>query len=96
MNNRLYCLAQRRERLVALATAQRMLLAQNIEPCRLPLARLDQGLAVLRFVSNHPASVIGSGVFIATLGSGGISKWLRRGWALWQITIQLRDRSQRS
>ena len=47
MNEKLIRLAERRERLVAQAAAQRMALAQNIEPWRNPLARADQGLAAL-------------------------------------------------
>jgi len=55
MNEKLIRLAGRRERLVAQAAAQRMALAQNIEPWRKPLARADQRLAALRYIKRHPA-----------------------------------------
>jgi len=60
MNKKLILLAERRERLIAQAAAQRMVLAQNIEPWRVPLARADQGLAALRYIKNHPAWVVGA------------------------------------
>ena len=92
MNEKLIRLAERRERLVANAAAQRMALAQYIEPWRIPLARADQGLAALRFIKSHPAWIVGGGVLLAALRPGRVGKWLRRGWVTWQILNQLRGR----
>ena len=92
MNEKLIRLAERRERLVAKAAAQRMALAQYIEPWRIPLARADQGLAALRFIKSHPAWLVGGGVLLAALRPGRVGKWLRRGWVTWQILHQLRGR----
>jgi len=92
MNNTLISLAERRERLVAQAAAQRVQLAQNIDPLRSPLARADQGLAALRYIKRHPALMVGGGILLATLRLGRIGKWLRRGWVGWQMMQNLRGR----
>lgn len=92
MNVKLIRLAERRERLVAQAAAQRMALAQNIEPWRSPLARADQGLAALRYIKSHPAWIVGGVALLAALRLGRIGKWLGRGWATWQMMHKLRGR----
>ncbi|OIQ88178.1 hypothetical protein GALL_299500 [mine drainage metagenome] len=92
MNDKLQRLAERRERLVAQALAQRVTLAQNIEPWRLPLARADQGLAALRFIKRHPALIAGGSVMLVVLQPSHLWKWLRRGWVTWWIMHDLRDR----
>jgi len=90
MSDKLTQLARRREHLVAQAAAQRMALAQNIEPWRTPLALADQGLAALRFVRSHPVWIIGGGVLLTALRPGHVWKWLRRSWVAWQIINKLR------
>lgn len=90
MNDKLIRLAERRDRLVAQAAAQRISLAQNIEPWRQPLARADQGLAALRYIRSHPAWIVGGAVLLAVLRPGRIGKWLGRGWVTWQMVRKLR------
>jgi uncharacterized membrane protein YqjE len=51
-------LIEQRENLIRLA-AQRTALAQAIEPWRMPLARVDQGLTVLRTIKRNPAWIVG-------------------------------------
>ncbi|MDP2155884.1 MAG: YqjK-like family protein [Sulfuricella sp.] len=92
MNDKLIRLAERRERLVAQAAAQRMALAQNIEPWRNPLARVDQVLVALRYIKSHPAWIVGGVVLLAALQPGRIGKWLGRGWVTWQMMHKLRGR----
>lgn len=92
MNDKLIRLAERRERLVAQAAAQRITLAQNIEPWRAPLARADQGLAALRYIRNHPAWIVGGVVLLAALRHRHIGTWLGRGWVTWQMMHKLRGR----
>ncbi|MDP1634642.1 MAG: YqjK-like family protein [Gallionellaceae bacterium] len=92
MNGKLIRLAERRERLVAQAATQRMVLAQNIEPWRTPLARVDQGLVVLRYIKCHPVWVVGGLGLLAALRIGRAKKWLGRGWVTWQMMHKLRGR----
>jgi hypothetical protein len=92
MNEKLRRLAERREGLVAQAAAQRLALAQNIEPWRLPLARADQGLAALRYIKSHPAWIVGGVALRAVLRPGRAGKWLTRGWATWRLVHKLRGR----
>lgn len=94
MNGKLIRLAERRERLIAQAAAQRMELAQNIEPWRIPLARVDQGLVALRFIKSHPAWILGGAAVLATTRFGRVGKWLQLGWVTWQMGSKLRDRQQ--
>jgi len=92
MNEKSIRMAERRERLIAQAAAQRMTLAQNIEPLRKPLARVDQGLAALRFVRSHPAIWIVGGALVTALRLGRAGKWLQLGWVTWQMRHKLRGR----
>jgi hypothetical protein len=92
MNIKLTRITERRERLVAQAKAQRLALAQNIEPWRVPLARADRGLAALSYIKSHPAWIVGGGVLFAVLRPGRVGKWLGRGWVAWQLLLKLRDR----
>jgi len=85
MNGRPNRLAERRERLVALAAAQRVTLTQDIEPLRIPLARVDQGLAALRFIRRHPVWIVGGVALVAALRPKFVGMWLRRGWVAWRI-----------
>lgn len=90
MSEKLIRLAERRERLVAQAAAQRMALAQSIEPWRTPLARVDQGFALLRYIKCHPAWIAGGVALLAALRLGRAGKWLGRGWVTWQMMHKLR------
>lgn len=92
MNKKLMLLAERRERLITQAAAQRMALAQGIEPWRIPLARVDQGLAALRYIKSHPAWIFGSAVLLAALRIGRVWKWARSARATWQVMHRQRDR----
>jgi hypothetical protein len=83
-------LAERRERLIAQAAAQRTTLAQCIEPWRVPLARADQGLNLLRAVKRHPAWIVGGVALFALLRPARVGKWLRRGWVAWRVIHKLR------
>ena len=94
MNGKLTRLAERRERLIAQAAAQRMMLGQNIEPWRIPLSLADRGLAALRYIMNHPTWIVGGVALLAVLRPGrvGIGKWVQRGWLTWQLIRKLRSR----
>ena len=83
-------LAERRERLIAQAAAQRTTLAQCIEPWRIPLARVDQGMNLLRAVKRHPAWIVGGVALFALLRPARVGKWLRRGWVAWRAIHKLR------
>ncbi|WP_173064482.1 YqjK family protein [Sulfurimicrobium lacus] len=85
-------MAERRERLIAQAAAQRMALAQGVEPWRIPLARVDQGLAALHYIKSHPAWIVGSAVLLAALRISRVWKQLRSARATWQRMHKQRDR----
>jgi hypothetical protein len=83
-------LAQHRERLIAQAAAQRVTLTQHIEGWRAPLARVDQGLHLLRIIRRHSAWAIGGVALLAFAKPVRTFKWIRRGWLAWQIMHRLR------
>ncbi len=80
MNTKLIELAERRAALVAKAENQRAELAQAFEPWRAPLGIADRGLAVLRFIAQHKAVVIGVLAFLIALRPKLASALLRSGW----------------
>ena len=81
MNKKLIRLAERRERLVTRAAEQRVALAQNIEPYRLPLALADQGINALRYIRSHPEWLVGVVVLLAALRPSRAPAISRRGQA---------------
>ncbi len=85
MNRRSLPLAERRERLIAQAAAQRKEVAHCIEPWRAPLALADRGLNALRVVKRHPEWIAAGVLLLAALRPHGVGKWLGRGWVAWQM-----------
>lgn len=90
MNHELTRLAERRRRLVAQAAGQRAALARELEPWHARLARVDQGVAVFRYIGRHPALMVGAVLLLAALRPRRAGKWLQRGWLAWQIGRRLR------
>jgi hypothetical protein len=86
MNEKSRQLAERRERLVAQAAAQRARLARDIEPLRVPMARVDLALSVLRFVKRHPVWLAGGVALVAALRPG----YAGAGWVAWRMMQKLR------
>jgi YqjK-like protein len=83
MNKKLIRLAERRERLVTRAAEQRVALAQNIEPYRMPLALADRGIYALRYIKSHPEWLVGVVVLPC-----GTAAWPRREMAgAWLGTV---------
>ena len=92
MSNKSIPLAEQRERLLNQAAAQRIALAQCIEPWRIPLARVDRGLAAVQVIRRNPVWLVGSAVLLVVLMRGNSMKWLQRGWVAWQMLRGLRNR----
>jgi hypothetical protein len=91
MSKKLRNLAERRKHLVAETSEQRLILAQNVEIWRAPLALADRGLAAVSYIKSHPiwASGITLGLLTA-MRSCHAGKWFQRGWIVWQATRKLR------
>jgi hypothetical protein len=83
-------LVEQRERLIKLAATQRTVLAQSIEPWRIPLARVDRGLATVRAMRRNPAWILGGVALLVVLRPYRVVTWLRRGWVAWQMLRGLR------
>lgn len=85
MNVKLAKLEQRRQRLVAQAAAQRVLVAQHIEPWHTPLALADRGLALVHYVKQHPVLMVGSFSLLGLMRLTRTGKWLQGGWLIMQV-----------
>lgn len=96
MSKKLAQLTARRESLVAKVAEQRNTLGETIEPWRMPLARVDQGLAIVRYFRQHPVLIVGAGLVIAALPLGRAGKWASRGWMVWQMVNKLRSPTDRA
>lgn len=92
MNKKLLRLAERRERLLAQAAAQREAVGENIEPWCMPLSLADQGLSALCSIGRHPEWIACGVVLMVALGPGRTGKWLGRGWVTWQVMHKLLGR----
>ncbi|OJW95386.1 YqjK family protein [Thiobacillus sp. 65-1402] len=92
MNGKSTRLAERRERLVAQAAAQRAALAQNLAPWRAPLALADQGVAALRCLGRHPALLVGATLTIAALRPKRLGRAIGLVWGTWQFGRKLLGR----
>jgi hypothetical protein len=78
-------IAERRAELVARSAAQRADLGELCHAWYRPLAIVDQGMAVWRFLRAHPALPVGLGVAFAVARPRRALKWLGRGWSLWRF-----------
>lgn len=84
-------IAERRATLVATSEIQRETLNRNVLAWRRPLTLVDRGLAALRFVSRHPAWIVGSALVPSALRPGTLGSWLRRGFMAFQVVSRLRS-----
>lgn len=82
-------LANRREQLLAKAAMQRIALARDLAPWRVPLALADQGLSSLRYLRHHPSLLVGGIGLLTVVRARRPLKWLERGWLLWQVIHRL-------
>lgn len=90
MNGKRARLAERRQQLVARVAAQRVILAQDIEPWRARLGLADRGVAAFQYVRRHPALMLGGALLLAMFRPRRTGKWLQRGWLVWQLGRRLR------
>lgn len=92
MSKRLVELAERRERLVALAALQRSTFSRQLYPVKAGCAVADKGVMALRFLQKHPALVAGAAGLLLALKPRKAFSWLKRGWFVWRMTQKLRQR----
>jgi hypothetical protein len=85
VEQRLVELSRRRAELVARSASQRGELADIGHAWRVPMAIVDQGVTVWRFVRGHPALLVGLGVAFAVARPRRAVKWLQRGWTVWRF-----------
>jgi hypothetical protein len=92
VSKRLIELAERRERLVALAALQRSEFSRNLSPLKTCCAVADKGVLALRYLQQHPALVAGAVGLLVALRPRKAFSWLKRGWFAWRLVQKLRQR----
>lgn len=85
----------RRRTLTAAITCQRQSLGEELEVWVSPLALVDHGLGVLRYVKRNPLLVAGAVSVLLTLRRrGGSGTWLGRGLLVWRLFNRFRNLGQ--
>ncbi|MBZ0104151.1 MAG: YqjK-like family protein [Sulfuricella denitrificans] len=92
MSKRLIELAERRERLVALAATQRSDFSRHLSPLKAGCAVADKGIMGVRYLRQHPALVAGGVGLLVALRPRKAFGWLKRGWFAWRMVQKLRER----
>ena len=84
MNEKMYELVERRNKLLARIVAQREELAEISSQLQSPLSLVDKGVTVARFLRFHPALVAGLAAFllIHRRSVAGLA-WI--GWSAWKV-----------
>lgn len=83
MNERMLAVMQRRGELLTEIAAQREQMADDSRRWRAPLAAVDQGLSVLRFMRSRPLLVAGV-VAVLVWRRRGLVGTVRVGWRAWK------------
>ncbi|MGE5027037.1 MAG: YqjK-like family protein [Betaproteobacteria bacterium] len=92
MNSKLAVLAERRAELTARAAAQRVELAQRLEPWCGALAVVDQGVAAVRYFKRHPELMAVLATFAVVIRPRRIAILFKRGWVVWRMAHFIRRR----
>ena len=91
MSKRLIELAERRQRLIALAASQRSEFSRNLSPLKAGCAVADKGVKAVRYLQQHPALVAGGVGLMVALRPRKAFNWLKRGWFAWRMVQKLRQ-----
>ena len=82
MKQRLAELAYRRQEILEKIEAQRMEVAEIARHWKTPVAALDAGVKVVRFIRNHRALVSGGFAALLSMRGMGIAGIAQKGWRL--------------
>jgi hypothetical protein len=88
-------IAERRAALVVTAEFQREALRRSVFVWSRPLTLVDRGLAAFRFVSNHPAWIVGSALVSSPHSPGRLRSWLRRAFLAFKTVRRIRSAALR-
>jgi len=84
MNNSTLETMRRRGELLVRISAQRECVAETVEAWGRPLALVDRGWSVVRFLYARPALVVGLASLLA-LRRRGVGGVLLSGWRMWRL-----------
>ncbi len=84
MNTRLIRLREQRTRLIERAAHQREEIALGVAAMHGPIAIVDQGLGIARYIKSHPVIIAASAALVIATRPRRSLSWVRRGLMLWQ------------
>lgn len=90
MNKKLARLEQRRQLLIAQASAQRIALVKDIVPLRNTLTLTDSAIRVVRYIKSHPVLSLTATAAFAYFQTRLAGRWLQRGLVLLNTARSLR------
>ncbi len=77
MSAKLITLAERRQKLILKAAAQRQLLARDIAPLDKPLTIAYRGFQIVRYVRQHPILMLGVTSVISIIRPSRLQRWIK-------------------
>ena len=84
MKTSLIEIREKRARLIERAARERDDLGRGIAALSVPIAVVDRGLAVARYLKAHPVIVAAAAALVIALQPRRTISWVQRGVAMWQ------------
>jgi len=82
---RLVEIARRKERLIARAESQRLAIAGNFRPLQGPIAIIDRGVMLTRYLRGHPLLVAALVAAVVIVRRRGLLSLAGRALSVWRI-----------
>lgn len=83
-------LARRKERLIARAEQQRIVISASCLQLRKPLGMVDRGIAVVHYLKAHPLLLAAGILAMAAIGRRNLLGWAGRGLFVWRALRSVR------
>ncbi len=83
-------LARRKERLIARAEQQRIVISASCLRLQKPLGMVDRGIAVVRYLQAHPLLLAAGILAVAAIGRRNLLSWAGRGLFIWRALRSVR------
>jgi hypothetical protein len=85
-------LERRKRALVARIARQRLDLAMDAHILKAPLAKVDKGIALGRYLCAHPLIPALAAFAFAVWKPARTFRWMKRGWFLWGVYKNAREK----
>ncbi|MBY0577744.1 MAG: YqjK-like family protein [Burkholderiales bacterium] len=92
MNGKMNALALHKKRLLAKISRQRLDIAHEARILKGPLAAMDRGISIARYLCKHPLIPALATATFFVIKPAHAFKWMKRGWFLWGLYKNARRR----